>query len=106
MFDTKNKKGLVYNKLTYQKYGKKDLAKAMENINLSASVDCNLQPLTEEEVKAAMLFFRTCIVQNEKETLKFKLKQTIAAREELIKKKGVKFFEVFPFYFIDPELVI
>lgn len=107
MFDPKNKKGIVYNKITYQKYGKKDLHKAIENINLSGSDDdiSDSQPLTEEEIKETMLFFRTCVVHRDKEMLKEKLTKTIAYREEQIKTKGVKFFELFPFYFIDVDLV-
>lgn len=108
MYDTKNKKGIIYNKIVYQKYGKKDLLRAMENIDLSADSDhhSDLQPLlSEDEIKSTLLFFRTCVVQHQKDTLKEKMKQTVDVRVQLIKKKGVKFFELFPFYFIDPELV-
>lgn len=97
----------MYNKIVYQKYGKKDLPKAIENINLSDGDDeiSDSQPLTEEEINDLMLFFRTCIVRRDKEILKEKLTKTIEYREQQIKKKGVKFFELFPFYFIDVDLV-
>lgn len=76
-------------------------------MNLSGDNDdvSGSEVLTEEEVKAAMLFFRTCVVNRDREQLKIRLKQTIRAREVLIKTKGTKFHQLFPFYFIDPMLV-
>lgn len=93
--------------MLYQKYRKKDLVDKLANMNLTDSND-NSPPsmiLTEEEKKDA-LFFRTCIVNRDKMDLKIKLEQTIMLREEMIKKKkGIKFYLDFPFYFVDPELV-
>lgn len=108
MIDSKNKKGLVWNKLSYQRYkkhgqGQQDLAQSMANMELSD--DSMSEPITEEELKSIMLFFRTCIVAKERNDLKVKLRKTVKQREEMIKKKGIQFFEVFPFYFIDPSFV-
>lgn len=107
MFDAKNKKGLIYNKITYRKYGKKDLSKAIANINLHDGDDeiPDAQPLTEDEIKKIMLSFRTCVVHRDKAILKENLQKTIDFREQQIRKKGVNFFELFPFYFIDVYFV-
>lgn len=103
LYDSKNKKGLVYQKVMYKKYHKKGLVKTMSNLVLES--DDAEDSLSPEEETTAFLYFRTCIVNKEKDLLKIKLKQTIKAREAAIKKKGTVFFQSFPFYFVDPELV-
>lgn len=97
----------MYNKFYYKKYRKNDLVSAMENMELSTDVDGmdETEELSPEEQKSAMLFFRTCMLDRDRNELIAKLKQTIKARETLIKQKGIKFHQVFPFYFLDPSLV-
>lgn len=108
MYDAKNKRGLIYYKLIYQKYGKAT-KKTDENENavtkLPQSESEKSSGITIDEELAFLLYFRTCIVDRDKEVLKVKLKQTIAMREKLIKKKDTCFHKVFPFYFISPDLV-
>lgn len=107
LFNAKERKGLVYNKFFYKKYRKNDLVSAMENMELSTDVDNmdGIEELSAEEQKDAMLFFRTCMLERDRKELIVKLKQTIKSRETLIKQKGIKFHQVFPFYFLDPSLV-
>lgn len=95
----------MYHKHFYKKYQKKNLVQALDDLNVSSDDIADSDALSEEEEKAAMLFFRTCVVHRDREQLKIKLKQTVKARENLIRKKGTKFHQVFPFYFIDPMLV-
>lgn len=91
--------------MVYRKYGKKDLVNAIANMNLTESND-KPPELTEKEKEDALLFLRTCIVDRDLMVLKTKLEQTIEIREEMIKKKkGIKFYVEFPFYFVNPELV-
>lgn len=61
--------------------------------------------LTIEEELASLLFFKTCLIDRDKEILKIKLKQTIAMRQKVLKRRETKFIESFPFYFLSPELV-
>lgn len=103
LYDAKNKKGFVYQKIVYKKYQKKDLVKSMDDLVLKN--ETAEDSLTPEEEMAIFLYFRTCIVDKEKEILKIKMKQTISARETAIKKKGTIFYQHFPFYFVDSELV-
>lgn len=104
LYDYKNKKGFVYQKIVYKKYHKKDLVKSMDDLVLKN--EATEEFLTAEEEMAIFLYFRTCVVSKEKQILKIKLKQTIKQREAAIKKKGTVFFQSFPFYFVDPELVL
>lgn len=80
----------------------------MENLNLSDDIDeyGQLEPMTEADEKEALLFFRTCILDRDMDELKNKLQQTIKVREALIKKKGTIFHQLFPFYFVEPTLII
>lgn len=99
---------MVWNKISYVKYRKKDLVRDMENLNLSDDDNEGLEelePLSKEEEKDALLFFRTCIVDRDLIDLKNKMRRTIKLREVLMKKKGTIFHQMFPFYFIEPTLV-
>lgn len=99
---------MVYNTITYRKYHKRDLNIEMENLNLSDYNDefGQLEPMTEAEEKEALLFFRTCILGRDMDELKNKMQRTIKVREALIRKKGTIFHQVFPFYFVEPTLII
>lgn len=69
------------------------------------SVEDAVDQLSLEEELDILLFFKTCIVSRNKEILQLKMKSTIALREKTIKKHEIEFFEMFPFYFVDPDLV-
>lgn len=108
LYDAKNKKGLVWNKISYSKYRKRDLVAAVENLNLLDDNDEfeGHEPLTEAQEKEILLFFRTCILDRDMDELKVNMQRTIKVREALIRKKGTIFHQTFPFYFIDPKLIL
>lgn len=109
LYDPKHRKGLVYHKLAYRQYGKKDrIEDELQNLTISEQVEDenNTNTLDPNEELELLLYFRTCIVNRDKEILKIKLKQTIELRETLIKKKDTVFYQSFPFYFVSPDLVI
>lgn len=102
LYNSTAKRGIVYNKLVYIKYGAKRnvIVEAAENIG-----HCDEEPLSYTEELDYMLFFRTCVVQREKDVLKLKLRKSIAMREKIIRTRNTDFPEKFPFYFISPDLV-
>lgn len=61
--------------------------------------------MTLEEEYSCLLFFKTCLIDRDKEILKIKMQQTIDLREATIRKRETKFIESFPFYFVSPDLV-
>lgn len=95
----------MYNKVNYNKYGKqKDKESgAYEN---GSSEDEETPAMTYNEELEHLLFFRTCVVSRDKAILKIKLKQTVALRENTLKKPDTKFPQAFPFYFVSPDLVL
>lgn len=99
----------MYNKIFYKRYHKKPIDDAMAGVTLSENNnDREVQEeedLTEEEELEYKLYFRQCIVAREKPILKIKLQKSIKLREKMMKQKGVEFYEIFPFYFIDPDFV-
>lgn len=111
LYNIKERKGIVYNKMFYKRYHKKSLVSAMENINLSGSniedniIDHESSDLTDEEELEYKLFFRTCLIPRDKEILEIKLKKSVAMRERMLKKSKMEFFKMFPFYFVDSNLV-
>lgn len=125
LYDQKKRKGVLYNKLFYQKYGppatrknkkrnnknnknhdnslsRNDTSQFDEDLNRSIA---ELNHLTLNEELENLLFFKTCIVSRNRDVLELKMKNTIALREKAIKKHETKFVEIFPFYFVEPELV-
>lgn len=111
------KKGALYNKLLYRKYGKtnkKDQPKENERSgdDLTGNGDtevgnitAGIETLTLQEELQYLLYFKTCMIERDKDVLKIKMQQTIKLREATIRKREVKFFESFPFYFVSPDLV-
>lgn len=111
------RKGVLYNKLLYRKYSKsnkKDPSKenvcSGEDLTEDGEADvgnitANFEQLTLQEELEYLLYFKTCIVGRDKDVLKIKMQQTIKLREATIRKREVKFFETFPFYFVSPDLV-
>lgn len=107
LYNCGQRKGIVYNKLFHKRYRKKDLDIAMNNMNLSCSENDNGEDvgLTNCEELEYQLFFRTCLLPRDKEILKIKMKQSILMREQMIKNTKMEFHLVFPFYFLDSDLV-
>lgn len=112
LYNARNKSGLLYYKMVYKKYGKG--AQEIENSeNGDGCVmdvgtdekDIGTDDLTYNEELEHLLFFRTCVVSRDKEILKIRMKQTISLREKTLKTKLTKFPEIFPFYFVSPDLV-
>lgn len=106
------KKGILFNKLNYRKYGKKKLEKpnAIDVVEqtsdvINQNVVDQFASMTIQEELANLLFFKTCLIDKDKEILKIKLKQTITLRQKVLKKRETKFIESFPFYFLSPDLV-
>lgn len=65
-----------------------------------------MEKVTLEDEYSFLLFFKTCLLDRDKEILKIKMQQSIALRETTIRKRETKFIEVFPFYFVSPDLVL
>lgn len=116
----KPKAGLLYNKIKYRKYVKSSKCKNKNTSNEQsnepsnddaendpmATVADDLARMSVTDELSTMLFFETCLVTRDKEILKIKLQQTIGLRERAIRKMdNLSFFDSFPFYFIEPDLV-
>ncbi|XP_055309647.1 uncharacterized protein LOC129573285 [Sitodiplosis mosellana] len=69
-------------------------------------VEKAFQKLSLEEELACLAYYKTCIVERDKEILKIKMKQSIYLREKVIRKRETKFVESFPFYFVSPDLIL
>lgn len=52
-----------------------------------------------------LLFFKTCSVEKDIDILKIKLDRSVSLHEKVIRKRETKFAEIFPFYFVAPQLV-
>lgn len=103
----KRQRGLIYNKIKYLKYGKHDVVNKLNDLNLNADQQENTptEVLTGEEELEYLLYFRTCIVDREKDILRLKLQKSIKLREKIIEKRDTVFHQSFPFYFTNPEMV-
>lgn len=102
LWDFKTKKGSLYHKIAYHRYGKgKKTNHDRESADLPIVSDS--EEINELE---CLLFFRTCVVDRDIDILKIKLVQTLEFRQRLIRKKETIFHKAFPFYFIRPELVM
>lgn len=104
-----SKKGILYNKINYRKYGKvnkqpEESKEPNDQLPLQNVTDL-MEKMTVDEELTYLLFFKTCLIERDKEILKIKMKQSIALREKVLRKAETKFAESFPFYFISPDLV-
>lgn len=106
LIDMKNERGLMYRKICYTKYKKPATKKGRLGRNGDDN-NCNNNNNDDEiDELEFLLFFKSCIVDRDREILKIKLKQSIEMREALVRKKDTQFHKVFPFYFIDPTLIL
>lgn len=106
MYDYKRRAGVLYHKFVYHKYGKGVREEEnSQNNEPESEADKSSTDLTYNEELEHLLFFRTCVVNRDKEVLKIRMKQTVAMREKTLKKNETKFPEMFPFYFVEPDLV-
>lgn len=74
----------MYNKFVYRKRQKRDFVTDLENMSISNDVTETGEPLTNEEEKEILLFFRTCIVDRDLDELKEKMEKTVKLRENII----------------------
>lgn len=111
------KKGALYHKLFYMRYRKENPKRTdiRENVtkekdasddNEVIAVEKQFQKLSLEEEMAYLAYFKTCLVERDKEILKIKMQQSICLRKKVIRKREIKFVESFPFYFVSPDLVL
>lgn len=106
MYDFKHRAGILYHKFVYHKYGKGVRGEEnSQNNEPESEANRSSTDLTYNEELEHLLFFRTCEVNRDKEVLKIRMKQTVALREKTLKKNETKFPEMFPFYFVEPDLV-
>lgn len=105
MYDYKRKAGLLYHKFVYQKYGKGTRVRGNSDHDIADEESDPSTELTYNQELEHLLYFRTCVVSRDKDVLQIRLKQTISFREKLLKKNETKFPELFPFYFVSPDLV-
>lgn len=114
-YDLKKQRGYLYNKIRYRKYGKTTTKRGRKSSNdygqreVSTGIEVmTLETINENQTideSEILLFFRTCVLDRDLETLKMKLVETIELRENVIKKKNTIFYREFPFYFYRPDLV-
>lgn len=98
---------ISYQKITYIK--NKERSQRIEQnpgSHKKARVEEIFEDLTEEQQTELILFFKTCVVHTDKERLKLKMNETVKFRRSLITKSETRFPELFPFYFVESDLVI
>lgn len=79
---------------------------SLSESNGEAATDNTEEYLTAEQELEYQLFFRTCNLPHDKDILRIKLKKSIKMRETMIKQNNKEFYQMFPFYFLQPESVI
>lgn len=63
------------------------------------------ESFSEEEKKEILIFFKSCHVESNKIALMEKLQNTVQLRCEIFEEKNKDLREIFPFYFVSPEIV-
>lgn len=76
---------------------------ATENDDHSNSSIAAMNRMTYEEYDICYSS-KHCVVSRDRDVLELKMKNSIVLREKTINKHETKFAEMFPFYFIEPEL--
>lgn len=100
MYDAKNKKGALYNCISYQR--KKHLKSSHKNTSILESSQVELIDQEKADVKN---FFRTCHLPKDKDVLKAKMVESKEYRREMIHSSFGEYKEMWNFYFVCPELV-
>lgn len=77
----------------------------VDTVTNENDMENSMAALTLEEELDSLLFFKTCVVARNRDVLELRMKNTIPLREKTIKKHETKFFDMFPFYFVEPRLV-
>lgn len=79
----------------------------IDNMN-GAMQDLNMgeREYSESETEEILTFFKTCLVLEEKSALIEKLSQTMNLRCNILNANSRDVREIFPFYFVDPDLVM
>lgn len=120
LYNHSKRKGILYNKLLYRKYNmpttrknrkrksrgnETTVSKDVDTVTNENDMENSMAALTLEEELDSLLFFKTCVVARNRDVLELRMKNTIPLREKTIKKHETKFFDMFPFYFVEPRLV-
>lgn len=100
LYDAKNKKGVLYNCISYQR--KKRLKNSHKNTSILETSNDELDDQDKADVNN---FFRTCQLPKDKAILKSKLIETKEYRREMIANSFDEYKEMWNFYFVCPELV-
>lgn len=115
--------GFVYNTLNYRRQKlKSQISQGIEQMEADKAVgddgiidnmneamqDLNMgeKEYSESGTEENLTFSKTCIVSKEKSALIEKLSETMNLRCEIPKANKRDIREIFPFYFVDPDLVI
>lgn len=74
-------------------------------VEATQNMSLNEKAFSEEEKKEIIMYFKACVVRIEKTSLISKLKETVNLRIEIMKNAETNITEIFPFYFVEPDLV-
>lgn len=102
--------GFIYNILKYRKARAKPRSTEINTNIVTDAIDAIHSmtlndDMTEEEKKEILLFFKSCLVRDERSVLLEKLKISIKLRCEVLKDGHMDSREVFPFYYTSPDIV-
>lgn len=98
MWDPSKGKGFLYYKFKNERCD----AKILETVRGNSPVEIEL---SDTENDGLIIFFKTCVLPDDKATLLNKLDETILFRTNLLKDMRKNFTEFFPFYFVHPDIV-
>lgn len=105
LYDNAKRKGALYQKIVYSKAKERRVQLNEQHVPSDPQLPIEMNQLDETQMEELILFFKTCVVRNSMTELKSKLKETVSARRKLISAKETRFPELFPFYFVDCNLV-
>lgn len=98
MWDPSKGKGFLYFKF-------KNNNRSDKRTNVPEVIQQNEPELSQEEKDELTLFFKTCVVPDQKLALLRKLEATVQFRTTMLKDATTNFTELFPFYFVCPDIV-
>lgn len=105
LYDTRV--GYLYDTLRYRAQTKNGQISDNFCDEIDDEIETGSQNLLDEQEKDKLLqFFKNCVVDENKEELKRVLATCVEFRSEILKNPPLPIYKIFPFYFVDPELVI
>lgn len=88
----------------YEKLRNKSRKQGKEDKNIQ---DVNDNPVNENiSSDELMQYFKNCVVAQDRENLMKRLESSVEYRRMILKNPHEHIYKLFPFYFVDPELVI